>query len=68
MDEMEGRIAFVNAQVVCALAEIAAMQAENNERERRGEAAAWNFTHFMAVQDKYLIGHNAVISYLTGAA
>lgn len=60
----QARAAFVIAQAACAQAEIAAMQAENTEREQRGLSPAYGYGQFMAVQDRYLIGHNAVIEYL----
>jgi hypothetical protein len=60
----EQRAAFVIAQAACANAEIAAMQAENAARLAAGLSQAYSEKAFMNVPDKYLIGHNAVISYL----
>jgi hypothetical protein len=62
--DKESRIAFVHAQVACALAEIAAMQSENQTDLTQGRIPHWNYQAFMDVQNKYLIGHNSVIEYL----
>jgi hypothetical protein len=58
------RCAFVQAQVACAMAEIAAMQAANQDQISIGQRITYDEAAFFAVQDKYLIGHNAVIDYL----
>ena len=58
------RCVFVQAQVACALAEIASMQAANQYRLALGQTIAYDEAAFIAVQDRYLIGHNAVIDYL----
>jgi len=58
----EQRAAFVIAQAVCAMADIAAMQAENQIRIHRGETPAYTEESFTAVQVRYGIDHNAVIS------
>ena len=58
------RCAFIYAQVACAMAETAAMQASNQIAAQRDLPVQWNYSDFMAVQDKYCIGHNAVIEYL----
>lgn len=60
----ERRAAFIQAQAACAMAEIAGMQAENQHRLSLGHSIAYGHDAFMAVQDSYLIGHNAVIEYL----
>jgi hypothetical protein len=60
----EARCAFVQAQVACAMAEIAAMQARNQQLADEGVGPHFTYDHFMEVQNKYLIGHNAVIEYL----
>ena len=60
MDE-QMRCAFIHTQVACAMAEIAAMQAANLS----SIGARYTWDDFMAIQDKYIIGHNTVISYLT---
>jgi len=62
----EARIAFVLAQVACANADIAGMQAENQHRLSLGHTIAHDHAAFLAVQDRYMIGHNAVIEYLRG--
>lgn len=58
----EQKAAYVIAQAACASAEIAAMQAANQQRERQGFAQAWDEAAFLSIPDKYGIHHNAVIS------
>lgn len=60
----QSRCAFVHAQVACALAEIEGMRAENLVRAQQDLAPAYREADFIAIQNKYLIGHNAVIDYL----
>jgi hypothetical protein len=60
----QSRAAFVIAQAACANAEIAAMQAENQQRLSEGLSIAYGADAFRAVESTYLIGHNAVITYL----
>lgn len=57
----EQKAAFVMAQAACAMARIAAMQAENQHRIYRGEALAYTEQAFMAVIDDTCIGHDEVI-------
>lgn len=64
METAEKRAAFINAQSACAIAEIQGMVAENQKRLALGYSIAYDMDAFMAVQDKYMIGHNAVIAYL----
>lgn len=65
-DDMETteRAAFLIAQAACAQAEIAGMTAENQQREHRGESMAYVHSDYLAVIDKYGIGHNAAILWL----
>ena len=63
-DEM--KVAYINAQIVCAQIDLAAMQALNAERLANGHTIAYDEAAFLALHDKYCIGHNAVIGYLTG--
>lgn len=62
--DQNARVAFVNAQVACMLAELEAMKAENRQREIAGHPPAYGNEAFMSLQERYLVGHNAVISYL----
>lgn len=64
--DREQRMAYINAQVACAMIELAAMQALNAERLANGHTIAYDEAAFLALQDKYCISHNAVIGYLTG--
>lgn len=63
MDHL-ARCAFVQAQAACLLAHLAAMQAENESRKVQGLSPAYGEKEFLALQDTYLVGHNAVIEYL----
>ena len=60
----ERMIAFVNSQVACAMIEMEAMKASNTNREMRGEAIAYAEEAFIALINKYGIGHNTVIETL----
>lgn len=62
----EQKAAFVMSQTACALAEIEAMKAANTERERAGYALAYGEESFLAVIERYSIGHNAVIGLFHG--
>ena len=62
----EQQAAYVIAMAACAMAEIAGMQAANNERAARGEAMAYNEQAFMDVPNRHGIHHNAVIGMFTG--
>ncbi len=59
----EQQAAFIMAQAACAMAEIAGMQAENQQRVHRGESLAYVSKDFDAVIDRNVIGHNAVLSF-----
>ena len=62
----EARVAFIQAQCVCALARIEGMKAENQHRLSLGHSIAYDAEAFAAVESEYMIGHNAVIEYLRG--
>lgn len=62
--DKESRVAFINAQVACALADIAGMQAANAQRAIEGLSPAYGEQDFNSVQHNYMIGHNTVIEYL----
>jgi hypothetical protein len=65
MDE-QARVVFVQSQIVCAMAEIAGMQAENTSLMANGEGIRYGFQDFQNVPSKYGLWHNDVVSYLTG--
>jgi hypothetical protein len=67
MDETQ-RAAFLIAQAVCAMAEIAAMQAENQHRIAIGRTDLYGEDAFNAVPDRYGIHHNAALTLLHGGA
>ena len=57
-------IAYVNSQIACAQIELAAMQAENTDRFFKGESPAYQGKEFMALIDRYQLGHNSVVTNL----
>jgi len=59
-------IAYVDSQIACAYVELEAMKAENSQRERQGQALAWNYDEFFSLIIKYQLGHNSVLSNLHG--
>ncbi len=63
--DKEQRIAFINSQIVCAMAEIEGMKAENHGRVHRGEAIAYVDEDFFGIVDKFGLSHNRVIMYLS---
>jgi hypothetical protein len=60
----DARVAFVQAQTVCAQAELFAMVAHNQAALHEGKPPFFNKDDFMAVPDRYQIGWNTVIEYL----
>ena len=60
----EAKIAYIQAQTVCALAEIEGMKAENKIRKDRGHSLAYDSEAFFKIPEKYGIHHNAIVSYL----
>jgi hypothetical protein len=58
----EQKAAFVIAQAACAMAEIAGMQATNQQRAHVGMAPAYDEQHFQAVITNNVIGHNSVLT------
>ena len=59
----EQKAAYIQAQAACAMAEIAGMQAENMQREHRGESMAYVEDDFVEIPNKYGIHTNAVIVF-----
>lgn len=62
----EQQAAFIIAQAACAMAEIAAMQAENQMRSHRGETIAYVEGDFRDAIERNVIGHNAVLTLFHG--
>lgn len=62
----EQQAAFVMAQAACAMAEIAGMQAENQQRIHRGESLAYVENDFAAVILRNGIGQNDVLTMFRG--
>ena len=65
MNEQQGA-AFLCSQTACMLAELAAMEAANAERAMHGFALAYAEADFIALPDKYGIGHNDAMKLLRG--
>lgn len=55
------RVAFVQAQTVCAMAELMGMAAANAQHP---QDQPYTHADFVAVPDTYQIGWNTVINYL----
>lgn len=62
----EQKAAYVISQAACAMAEIAGMQAENQQRMHRGEALAYTEQSFNDVILRNVVSHNAVLSLFHG--
>lgn len=62
--DQAARVAYINAQIVCAQAEIAGMVAFNMQRAALGESMAYDEEEFLKIPIKYGIDHNSVIEYL----
>lgn len=60
----DGKAAFIMAQAVCAMARIAGMQAENQHRTACGQPILYGEEAFARMETEYVIGHNAVITFL----
>ena len=58
----EQKAAYVMAQAACLIAETLGMQAENMQREHRGESMAFVTKDFEDAILKYGVHHNGVIS------
>ena len=64
MSDIE-RAAFLNSQVACAMIEAMGLHAENMQRQAVGNSMAYDEAAFVAIIEKYGIGHNAALSQLT---
>ena len=64
----EQAAAYVNAQTVCALAELASMHAANYTRAQQDHTHAYDEDAFLAVPDRFGLSHNAVVILFQNAA
>lgn len=64
MDEVQ-RAAFLNAQTACALIEALGMAADNQFSVIRGGLPIHEKDSFDALIDRYGLGHNAAVTWLT---
>jgi hypothetical protein len=62
----EERVAFIQSQIACMMAEMEAMKAENAAAALAGQFPVHGSGAFEALPDRFGLGHNAVISYLMG--
>lgn len=62
----EQKAAYIYAMATVALAEIAGMQAENQQRECQGDAPAYREDDFAAVVQRNGVHHNAVLTLFQG--
>jgi len=62
--DKDQRAAFLNSQSVCAMIEAMGMQADNKQREFKGEAVAYPKEAFDGLQVKYGISHNQATALL----
>ncbi len=62
----EQRIAYLNSQIACALIEMNGMVAENQWRASNGNSPCYGEEQFQKLIDKYGLGHNDVMTSLTG--
>ena len=58
------KAAYIISQAACAMAELEAMKAANVLSWSAGNGLDYTADDFAALQDKYCIGHNAVIGHL----
>lgn len=58
----EQTVAYVQAQAAAALIEMESMKAANWMREMQGKTIAYGEQEFLALIDKYGLGHNAVLT------
>lgn len=62
MNELE-RVAFINSQTACMLAEMNAMIAHNQSQVACGGSQFYTEQAFLDLPDKYRISYNAVIEF-----
>lgn len=55
---------FLQSQIACALIEVEAMKADNQQREMQGSSPCWNGDDFRRLWDTYGIHHNAAVTTL----
>lgn len=66
MNLPEERVAFIQSQTVSALIAAMGMQAENQQRLRRGESIAYDEKAFNNVITEFGLQHNQVVEFLNG--
>ena len=61
---LEARIAFIQAQTACMLADMEGMKSDNQLCEHNGDRPPWTGVDFNQLIIKYGLDHNVVIGYL----
>ena len=62
----EQKAAYIIAQAACLMAEVAGMQAENQDRAQRGESIAYPETAFQEAIVRSGVHHNGVLTLFRG--
>lgn len=57
------KVAYINAQILCAQAELAGMIAANQERLNEDLSLAYTEENFDALGEKYGLHHNEILSF-----
>lgn len=63
----EQAAAYVNSQVACMMATLAAMHEENRERELQGHTHAHDHAAFLDLPNNFGVHHNAVCDIFADA-
>lgn len=64
--ELPARVAFVNSQVACMLAELEAMKLANELDIKAGRPLTNHPADFQNLDARFGLGHNTVVQYLMG--
>lgn len=59
----EQQAAFIISQSVCAIIEMAGMQAANQQRLLNNESVRYTEQDFLSIIETNVVGHNAVIGF-----
>lgn len=56
--------AYIQSQTACMLAELESMKAANRVRAMQGYSDAYGEEEFLALPDRYGLGHNTVVEMI----
>ena len=62
--DKEQNIAYINAQIACAMIKAMGMTAENKQREILGQSMAYSADMFFDLIEEHGLGHNSIITQL----